>query len=124
MDTPVSLRKELSQMLCEREDEARLRSLDSLLVQGNWSRWDDLVAQDLRWNAFFNQQIPQSEFKLLLNSMENTLPSEQNMVLWKLKTGSSCKLCEEQQPPSLIHVVNVCKGALNRFKMHHESEDN
>ena len=61
MDTPVSLRKALSQMLREHEDEARLKRLDALHVQGNWSRWDDAVAQDLRWNAFFTQ----NEFKWL-----------------------------------------------------------
>jgi len=120
-DTPVSLRKELSRTLREHEDVARQKRLDALLVQGNWSRWDDLMAQDLKWNVFFSRQITQNEFKWLLNGMENTLPSEQNRVLWKLKTGSSCTLCGEQQPPSLIHVLNVCKAALNRYKMRHDS---
>jgi len=81
------------------------------------------VAQDLRWNVFFIQQIKQNDFKWLLNGMQNTLPSEQNLALWKYKTGSSCVLCGEQQPSSLIHVLNCCTVALKqgRYTMRHDS---
>ena len=122
-DTPASLRKELSVMLREREDKEHLKKVEACLVRGSWSRWNDLVAQDLRWNVFFNQQIKQNEFKWLLNGMQNTLPSEQNLALWKYKTGSSCVLCGEQQPPSLIHVLNCCTVALKqgRYTMRHDS---
>jgi len=59
------------------------------------------------------QKLPPQLLKFSLNAVQDTLPHNANLVVWRRREGlsSACKLCGKRQ--TLLHFLNNCPEALN-----------
>ena len=62
------------------------------------------------------QKLTLDLLKFSLNAVQDTLPHNANLAMWRRREGlsSACKLCGERQ--TLLHVLNNCPKALNMHR--------
>ena len=69
------------------------------------------------------QKLHPELLKFSLNAVQDTLPHNANLVMWRRREGlsSACKLCGKRQ--TLLHVLNNCPKALNmrRYNERHDA---
>ena len=69
------------------------------------------------------QKLPPEGLKFAMNAVQDTLPHNANLAVWRRSEGlsSQCKLCGERQ--TLAHVLNHCQVALElrRYNSRHDA---
>ena len=69
------------------------------------------------------QKLPPELLKFSLNAVQDTLPHNANLAIWRRREGlsSACKLCGKRQ--TLLHVLNNCPKALDmrRYNERHDA---
>ena len=85
--------------------------LDSSLFHGQWNQ------------RVVVQKLPSELLKFAINAVQDTLPHNGNLAVWRKREGLSswCQLCGERQ--TLLRVLNNCPKALNmrRYSEWHDA---
>ena len=119
--TRKSLIRKVRQLAQHLEQEKRLSHATSLQVQG---KLFDVTTKEagVAWSCAI-QSMSSPHLKFSLNAVQDTLPHNANLALWRknAQVSDSCKLCNERQ--SLAHVLNCCPVAL-RSRRYNERHDN
>lgn len=94
-----------------------IEHLHALPVQGKCLSWSDV--DTIEWSNLI-RQLPDEQFKFIMNAIQNTLPTRTNLHLWKKSSSHLCPLCN--QPQSLCHVLNACPVLLQSgaYKRRHD----
>ena len=92
-----------------REDENMCKALQ-LQVQGQWTRWENYVKNDLSWNSIL--ATPPNLLSFCLSSTYDVLPSPSNLKHWRICTESSCFLCNKDVCTT-AHVLGACQISLS-----------
>ena len=92
-----------------------------LQLQGQWTRWENYVKNDLSWNSLL-AAMPVNLLSFCLASTYDVLPSPSNLKRWRICTESSCFLCSKEICTT-AHVLGACKVSLaqGRFTFRHDS---
>lgn len=91
-----------------------------LQVQGQWTRWENYIKNDLSWKSILAMSPHLLSF--CLASTYDVLPSPSNLKRWNVCTESACALCSKQVCTT-AHVLGACKVALSqgRFTFRHDA---
>lgn len=113
-------RKLISETAKDIDEETHMGRALQLQVQGQWSRWENYIKNDLSWNSIL--AMSPNLLSFCLASTFDVLPSPSNLKRWKISTESSCSLCNKQICTT-AHVLGACKVALSqgRFTFRHDS---
>ena len=107
--------------MAKEDAEKRMRHAQSLECQGQVFRCSEDGAASI-WSKAV-QKLPPELLKFSLNAVQDTLPHNANLAMWRRREGLSCacKLCGERQ--TLLHVLNNCPKALNmrRYNERHDA---
>ena len=97
-----------------------MRKALQLQLQGQWTRWENYVKNDLSWNSLL--AMPANLLSFCLASTYDVLPSPSNLKRWRICTESSCFLCSKEICTT-AHVLGACKVSLTqgRFTFRHDS---
>ena len=104
--------------------ETRLDHAKSLSKQGQIHHLVPIDAIDATtlW-ADMVPRLPSECMKFVLNAVQDTLPHNANLAVWRSGAGisSQCKLCGKRQ--TQLHVLNHCQKALElrRFNERHNN---
>ncbi len=91
-------------------DHARFVKAVQQPVQGQWTRWEDVEARQIRWREITAARPLSLAF--LVRSSYDVLPSGANLRRWGLSAEAACPLCSKLQ--TLDHVLSACKVALGQ----------
>ena len=120
-------REEVLQVFSEIEEQNRIvRALTKRTCFSDWLKWESALAVDLSWQHLLHKQSD-SYLKFVLNSIENTLPTPDNLKRWNQSNAGEgrCPLgCSK--PGSLMHILCNCEKAhaeepQNRIAWRHDS---
>ncbi|XP_057310622.1 uncharacterized protein LOC130648588 [Hydractinia symbiolongicarpus] len=117
-ETTYGYRKLVSETSKEIEEESYLSRALQLLVQGQWTRWENYVKFDLSWKDIL--ATPPNLLSFCLQSTYDVLPSPNNLKRWKIITESvfcATEIC------TFGHILGACKIALvqGRYTFRHDS---
>ena len=89
-------------------------------MQGQWTRWENYVKNDLSWSSIL--AIPPNLLSFCLSSTYDVLPSPSNLRRWRICSEASCFLCHKEVCTT-AHILDACKKALSqgRFTFRHDS---
>ena len=73
---------------------------------------------DLRWSSLC-YGMSEDEFRWTVNSMSNTLPTPENLSIWRITGSDKCQLCTSRKG-TLLHILNNCHPMLNRYRWRHD----
>ena len=117
--TSKETRKQVAKLIQDREIEKIIDITSKLTIQGQWTKWEDIMQNDMTWQAIINNKN-ENLIKFYLNSTLNTLPTRDNLRRWGVEDHpNSCDLCS--LPQNLKHVLCCCSYALNqgRYRWRH-----
>lgn len=134
-DKPAAVRRQIVELESKASNETRLAHLRTLEMQGLWSRWDNVMQQDLKWRSMFAGAISDAVLRFVVNSQLLTLPSEDNKRRWGIQSSHfRCELIRAnteqstadtcgQMYPTALHVLTSCPAALKqgRYTWRHNS---
>ena len=100
--------RSVKQKITAIDDNRRLEECRALAVQGNLSRQFADRASTIWAQALW--ELPEKVMKFTLNAVQDTLPHNANLHLWKKLPSPNCPLCSERQ--TLLHSLNHCPVAL------------
>ena len=97
----------------------RLEEYRQLTVQGDISRRSDDQASSIWAQVLW--ELPEKVMKFTLNAVQDTLPHNANLHLWKKLSSPHCPLCSDRQ--TLLHILNHCPVALQsrRYNQRHDA---
>ena len=120
-------REEVLQVFSEIEEQNRIvRALTKRKCFSDWLKWESALAVDLSWQQLLHKHSD-SYLKFVLNSIENTLPTPDNLRRWNQSNA-----CEGRCPlgcfksGTLMHILCNCEKAheekpQNRIAWRHDS---
>ena len=113
-------RKLVSTTSREIEEEANICKALQLKVQGQWTRWENCVKNDLSQISIL--AMPPNLLSFCLSSTYDVLPSPRNLRCWGICSEASCFLCQKEVCTT-AHILCACKKALSqgRFTFRHGS---
>lgn len=119
-DVQISCEKKVSQVkesIKLQHQDHLWNHLTSLAVQGKVARCID--SDTIRWSTAI-RDLPDEQFKFIMNAIVDTLPTRVNLHRWKRSQVNHCPLCG--QPQSLGHVLNACPVLLDSgiYKWRHD----
>ena len=103
------------------ENEQRLQnhlisqgSFFSSIIKNSTSSFNSL------WSSV-QSRLPKNIFNFTVRYINNSLPTQKNLVKWGLSSSADCSFCSS--PESLLHVISCCKAYLDegRFTWRHNS---
>ena len=96
------------------------KHLDTLIKQGDYLKFAEQEKLDPSWNSIL-YNLPKGTMKFILNSITNTLPTQDNLKLWGETFSDKCHLCKNRD--STLHCLNRCKVSLNqgRYTWRHDN---
>ena len=91
-----------------------------LQVQGQWTRWENYIKNDLSWKSVL--AMPPNLLSFCLASTYNVLPTHSNLKRWRICSEASCFLCGKKVCTT-SHVLGACPTSLKqgRFTYRHDS---
>ncbi len=118
--TKKEKRNTLNQMVKEVNEDQALTYLYDCAKQGNWLKWDTVMNLDTAWNEKLYLWNP-CLLSFRLNSIQNTLPTQDNLHLWKKVNSPTCQLCFSGKG-TLHHTLSNCKWSLDqgRYTWRHD----
>lgn len=86
--------------------------------QGTWTRWELVTGTQITWADLW--KIEPHQFKFLVQSVYDVLPSPSNLFSWGLAKMPQCQLC--QGKGTLEHILSSCPRALGdgRYLWRHD----
>ena len=104
----------------EEEGERLMSTAVQQRLQGQWTRWKDIVQRDLGWKALFAMKPHLMRFAI--GSTYDTLSSPTNLKRWGFADDASCVLCGVTEC-TISHVLSGCRTGLQqgRFSFRHDS---
>ena len=107
--------------VAELTEEEKVAKILSMSKQGSWTKWDNFIQMDMKWNEMMYGMSP-SLLSFWLNSVQDTLPDPSNLKRWGKQSTGSCSLCG-WRGCTLVHILCGCKVALEqgRFSYRHDS---
>ena len=84
-----------------------------LTVQGDISRRFDDRASSIWAKALW--EVPEKVMKFTLSAVQDILPHNANLHLWKKLSSLNCLLCSNRQ--TLLHTLNHCPVALQSMQV-------
>ena len=124
---PKREREEMLGVFSEIEEQNRIvRALTKRTCFSDWLKWDSAMAVDVSWQQLLHKHSD-SHLKFLLNAIECTLPTPDNLARWNQGNacGGKCPLgCAKTG--SLMHILCNCERAhkeepQNRIAWRHDS---
>ena len=111
--------KKVKQQITDVEHSRRLEECRQLPVQGDIARRFDDQSSSIWAETIWS--LPEKVMKFALNAIQDTLPHNSNLHLWRKKPSPDCPLCSERQ--TLLHVLNHCPVALKkrRYNPRHDA---
>lgn len=105
----------------ELDEMERLSHAAQLAMQGQWTKWDNVMAQDWSWQALLYSYTP-TLLSFALNSIQLTLPTPDNLQRWNKRSDAKCTLCGRNNC-TLMHILTGCPVSLRegRFTWRHDS---
>ena len=100
--------KRVKQSVTATDDSRRLEDIQKLSVQGYIPRQFDDRASSIWAQALW--ELPERVMKFALNAVQDTLPHNADLHLWKKLPSPNCPLCSNRQ--TLLHTLNHCPVAL------------
>ena len=97
-----------------------LVNLYSMAQQGRWLGWETAMQLDTRWNKLPYAWSPEL-LKFYLNSVQDTLPSPENLKTWSKHSLGLCSQCGYNNC-TMIHIFNCCQYSLKagRYNWRHD----
>ena len=113
-------RKLISDTSKEIDEETNMSKALQLKVQGQWTRWENYVKNDISWKSVL--AMPPNLLSFCLSSTYDVLPSPSNLKRWHICSEASCFLCGKEVCTT-SHVLGACTTSLNqgRFTFRHDS---
>ena len=113
-------RQSVSLKVREEEREKLMATAVQQSVQGQWTRWKDVVQRDLGWKSLFSMKA--SLVRFAIGSTYDTLASPSNLMRWGISEDANCVLCGAQRC-NIAHVLSGCPIGLQqgRFKFRHDA---
>ena len=114
-------KEEIAKKIEELDEDERIQHAVQLGMQGSWTKWDSIMASDMKWQSLLYSYSP-ALLKFALNATQLTLPTPDNLVRWGKTKMGKCELCKWNSC-TLMHVLSGCKVSLNegRYTWRHDS---
>ena len=102
------------------DEDIHLSKALQLQVQGQWTRWEHYIKNDLSWKSVL--AMPPNLLSFCLASTFDVLPSPSNLKCWRICAEAFCFLCGKEVCTT-SHVLGACATALaqGRFTFRHDS---
>ncbi|XP_061902037.1 uncharacterized protein LOC133649222 [Entelurus aequoreus] len=99
-------------------EEARFSRVVGMSKQGAWTKWEHIAGRKITWTELWKAEPHQ--FKFLVQSVYDVLPSPANLFTWGLIDAPVCQLCQKRG--SLEHILSCCSKALGdgRYRWRHD----
>ena len=116
-------KEKVKKKVAEMEEERNIIHNDtySKVMQGVWTTWDHNMQIDSTWNTLLYGLSP-ALVSFMLNSIQMTLPSPDNLVRWGKTSIGQCKLCNNKTC-TMLHILSDCRTSLNdgRYTWRHDN---
>ena len=114
-------REKIAKKVEELDEVQREQHAVQLGMQGSWTKWDNLMNNDMKWQSLLYSYSP-SLLSFALNATQLTLPTPDNLVRWGKTQLGKCDLCKYNKC-TLLHILSGCKFSLDdgRFTWRHDS---
>ena len=80
----IPYKKKLGLKSDELEEDKRIQHAVQLEMQGSWTKWENIMNQDLTWKSLLYGYSP-NLLSFALNSVQLTLPTPDNLKRWGKK---------------------------------------
>ena len=102
------------------EDEKLVVAAVQQSVQGQWTKWKDVVQRDFGWRSVLCMKP--SLVRFAVGATYDTLSSPTNLKRWGISEDSSCVLCGVSQC-TVAHILSACAIGRDqgRFRYRHDS---
>ena len=117
---PTSQRKTVLQWI-KHQDLGLIREhAKSLCMQGQFTKWRGLTSKMIGWGRLM--QTSRARFKFMVNAMNQSLNSRDNLKRWRRVLSAVCPLCGRGSA-TVAHVLSFCGFALRqgRFTWRHNA---
>ena len=113
-------RKAITDMIGKAEDERMFVRAVQQGIQGQWTRWQNVMKRDLSWNVILKSSPRLISFGLGVTF--DTLGSPKNLKRWGLSSDDKCPLCNAGGC-GISHVLSGCKVSLQtgRYRKRHDA---
>ena len=91
--------------------ETHLEHINTLVKQGELLKLADSERGDVVWKSYIFD-MKKGVMKFCLNSITNTLPTGDNLLMWGKSTNDKCKQCKGRE--TTCHVLNNCPVSLEQ----------
>ena len=117
--TVPQLKQKVSKQIRDEDSQMHLNDIHCLDVQGHFLRIMDSSCPMDYWSRA-TWSLPARQMNFAVNSAQDTLPHNSNLMGWKMPVSPWCPLCGGLQ--TLRHVLNGCKQALQerRYDQRHD----
>jgi len=102
-------RSKTIEALAERHEDDHVRHASCLVLQGVWTKWQNIIPFDLSWANLIYGPGPRV-ISFLLNAQINSVRTPDMLKLWGYTSSAACKLCGVAQC-TLHHLLVNCKFA-------------
>ena len=94
--------------------------LQTLIKQGESLKFLQQQQEDPTWKGYLHN-LKRGTMKFILNSNIHTLPTMNNLKLWKKASSDKCHLCKNRD--STLHCLSGCKVSLDqkRYTWRHDN---
>ena len=112
-------RKTVGDMIKKQEDEDTLAKVVQMSIQGQWSRWQNYISNDLSWKVLW--ALPPNLVSFCIGSTYNTLATPSNQLRWGMSSENNCKLCQKPNC-TITHILSGCYFSLKkgRYSYRHD----
>ena len=104
-------RKAVSKMIRKEEDEDSLAKAVQMSIQGQWSRWQNYISNDLSWKVIW--AMPPNLVSFCIGSTYNTLATPSNQLRWGMLSENTCMLCKKPNC-TITHILSGCYFSLEK----------
>ena len=106
--------------LRDQENEKLMTTAVQQSLQGQWTRWKDVIQRDFSWKSLLSMRPNLVRFAI--GATYDTLSSPTNLKRWGISDDSQCVLCGCKEC-TIAHVLSHCITGLNqgRFTFRHDS---
>ena len=104
-------RKAVSDMIRKQENEDSLAKVVQMSIQGQWSRWQNYISNDLSWKVLW--ALPPNLVSFCIGSTYNTLATPSNQLRWGMLSDNTCKLCQKPNC-TITHILSGCYFSLEK----------
>ena len=92
-------------------NENHLEHINTLVKQGELLKLAETERGDVVWKSYIFD-MKKGVMKFCLNSITNTLPTGDNLLMWGKSTNDKCKQCKGRE--TTCHVLNNCPVSLDQ----------